>query len=356
MNNFLKNLSLSVSLQEKIIFAKHLAIMIKAGMPLLDAINMLQQQTRSRSMSKILESVVKDVSNGQFLSKSLEKYQSVFGDLFIQLIKVGETGGILSENLVYLADELKKKAELRRKVVGALIYPSIILLATLGIAGFLTIYIFPKIIPVFSSLKAELPITTKILISISNLLTQHGGLAMLALLIIVIVIWFLLKVRTIRFYWHRVLLSLPIVGKIARSVNMANFSRALGLLLKSDVKIVNAINITAGTLSNLVYRDELAKSSSNIEKGEYISKYLMTRGDLFPIMFANMIAVGERTGNLSETLLYLAEFYENSVDDLTKNLSNVLEPVLMVAMGVIVGFVAISIITPIYGVTQTLSR
>lgn len=342
-------------MQEKIIFAKHLAIMIKAGMPLLDSINMLRKQAKG-ALAKILEDVAKDVSNGQFLSKSLEKYESVFGNLFVQLIKVGETGGILSENLIYLAEELKKKAELKRKVIGALVYPAIILLATLGVSGFLTIYIFPKIIPIFSSLKTTLPATTKILIAVSNLLTQHGLAIFLVFVGLVIALWLVLKVRQVKFYYHRFLLVLPIVGKIVRDINMANFARTLGLLLKSGVQIVEAINITSETLSNLVYQKELATASSSIQKGEQVSKYLMTKTNLFPLMFSNMMAVGETTGNLSETLLYLSEFYESEVDELTKNLSNVLEPLLMVTMGIVVGFVAISIITPIYGVTQTLGR
>lgn len=336
--------------------SRHLAIMIKAGMPLLNSINLLQKQTKSKFLSKILADVSKDVSNGQFLSKSLEKYKNVFGELFINIIRVGETSGILPENLNYLSDELKKKSEIRRKVLGALIYPIIIVMATLGITLLLTVFIFPKILPVFASLKVNLPLSTKILIAASNLLTQNGLLIFGILIVLMIVFAVLLRIKRVKFYYHKLIHYLPLVGRMSRDVNIANFTRTLGLLLKSGVKIVEAVNITSDTLTNLVYKKELQLAASQIQKGESISKYLSARPALFPPMLVNMISVGENTGNLSETLIYLADFYTSEIDEITKNLSNVLEPALMVVMGALVGFVAISIITPIYEITQTVSR
>ncbi|OGY62337.1 MAG: hypothetical protein A2745_02840 [Candidatus Harrisonbacteria bacterium RIFCSPHIGHO2_01_FULL_44_13] len=356
MTSFSKNLFLRVPLQEKMIFARHLSIMIKAGMPLLDAITMLQKQTGSRSLAKILKDVAADINNGQFLSKSLEKYQDVFGNLFVNIIRVGETGGILPENLNFLSEELSKKAELRRKVIGAMVYPIVILAATFGVVGMLIVFVFPKILPVFASLNVKLPATTKLLIAISNLLTQRGVLVLAVAAAAILAFWLLLKIKTVKFYYHWFLLRTPILGKMARNVNMANFTRTLGLLLKSGIKIVESLDITSETLSNLVYVKELKTAAVNIQKGELISKYLSSRPNLFPPMLANMIAVGENTGNLSETLLYLSEFYENEVGDAAKNLSNVLEPIMMVTLGLIVGFVAISIISPIYQATQTIGR
>ncbi len=353
---FFRNLSLRVSLQEQILFTRHLAIIIKSGMPLLDALSMLKKQTKKRSMNKILEQVIKDVSNGQFLSASLEKYKSVFGDLFINIIKVGETSGILSENLEYLSQELKKSRELHKKVIGALIYPMVILIATLGVVAAMAIFIFPKIFPVFASLNIKLPATTRLLIASSNFLTQRGGTALVVAAGIIITIWLLLKVEKIRFFYHWSLLKIPLIGGMMTSVNMANFARTFGLLLKSGVKIVEAINITADTLPNLVYKKGLKEVAGNIQKGEAVSKYLLAHPNLFPAMASNMLAVGENTGNLSETLIYLSEFYESDLDELVKNLSTILEPALMVVMGLIVGFVAVSIITPIYSITQNLGH
>ena len=352
----IKNLFLKVSLQEKILLTRNLAIMVRAGMPLLDSINLLQGQTKSKSLAKILSGVAADVSNGQFLSKSLDKYHNVFGDLFTNIIRIGETSGTLPENLNYLSDELKKKSELRKKVIGALIYPIVIVTATFGITLMMAIFIFPKITPVFASLHVDLPMSTKILIAVSDLLTKNGLSALGALAGLIIAFWGLLKIYKIKFYSHLALIYLPLVGQMSRDVNIANFTRTLGMLLKSGIKIVEAINITSDTLSNLVYREELKKLAAHTQKGESISKYLSNHPRLFPPMLVNMISVGENTGNLSETLLYLADFYAARVDDITKNLSTALEPILMVVMGLTVGFVAISVISPIYQVTQTMGR
>lgn len=346
------NLFLSVSLQEKIIFARHLSIMVKAGMPILDAIKMLQKQTKSKSLKKILEHVADDVSNGQFMAVSLEKYRNIFGNLFINIIKVGESSGVLAENLLYLSDELQKKKELNKKVLGAMIYPIIILIATTGLVAMLTLFIFPKILPVFKSLGAQLPFATRVLIAISDFLKVYGLYTLGGTIIFLVLFYGSLKIQQIRYVWHWCILRIPIVGSLSRSVNMASFSRTLGILLRSGVKIVEALNITSETLSNLVYQRQLNTMSNNIQKGEQISKYLALHEFLFPPMLTNMVSVGENTGNLSETLIYLSDFYESEVNDLTKNLSSVLEPLLILIMGGIVAFVAIAIITPIYGLTQ----
>ncbi|PIU98519.1 hypothetical protein COS61_00970 [Candidatus Wolfebacteria bacterium CG03_land_8_20_14_0_80_40_12] len=352
MNKFF----LRVPLQEKILFAKHLAIMIKAGMSILDGLEMLKKQARSKSMLKILDQLVSDVSNGQFLSTSLEQFRNVFGDFTINVIRVGETSGILYENLNYLSEELSKKQALRRKVIGSLIYPIVIIVATFGIAGFLTVYIFPKILPVFKSLNVKLPFATELLIAISGFLIQYGTFVLLGIIAFIVFMWLILKIKTVRFLLARLIISLPLVGKISRNYNVASFCRTLGLLLKSDIKVVEAVSITADTINNLIYKKELKHISANITKGEEISKNLKEKPNLFPLMLSQMIAIGENTGNLDETLLYLSDFYEKEIEELTKNLSTVLEPALMVLMGIIVGFIAVSIITPIYEVTQGLKK
>jgi type IV pilus assembly protein PilC len=220
----------------------------------------------------------------------------------------------------------------------------------------LTVFIFPKILPVFKTLNVELPATTKTLIAISNLLTNYGPAVVAGLAIFLVAFWAILKVNKVRYYFHWFILLVPIFGRIFRDVNLANFTRTLGLTLKSGVKVVEALNITAESLSNLVYKKQILKVAEEVSKGEALAPFFATKPRLFPSILSQMISVGEASGNLSETLLYLSDFYEGEVNDITKNLSNVLEPILMVLMGVIVGFVAISIITPIYEVTQTIGR
>lgn len=343
-------------MQEKIIFTRHLAIIIKSGMTLIDALEMLKKQTKSRSFVKILDQVIKDVTGGQSLSDSLGKYKNIFGDLFVNFIRVGESSGALAENLEYLSQELKKKREIRKKITSAMIYPAVILVATVGIVALLVLFIFPKIFPVFTSLNVKLPVTTRLLIAGSDLIAKKGGIILALLAAAVLIFWLLLKIPKVRFYSHWLLLKMPLLGGMAVSVNMTSFSRTFGLLLKSGIKIVEAVNITADTLTNLIYRQELKALAVSIQKGETLAKHLTAKPHLFPAMASGMVAIGENTGNLSETLVYLSEFYESELDELVKNLTDVLEPLLMVTMGVVVGFIAISIITPIYGITQTVGR
>jgi type IV pilus assembly protein PilC len=347
---------LHVPLQEKVLFTRHLSIGIKSGMTLTGALELIREQTRSRSLKIIIDQVMEDIQSGIFLAKSLERYKNVFGNLFINIIKIGESSGTLSENLNYLTEELKKRAALHSKVRGALIYPSVVLVATIGIAGAMIIFIFPKILPVFASLDIKLPFTTRALIALSNALSNHGLLIGVGAVLFVIGVIVLLKIRAVKHVVHHVLLYVPVVRKIVVQVNMANFARTFGLLLKSGVNIIEAVNITAETTENLVYQHELKASSSVLQKGEFLSSYLSKNSKLFPPIAANMIRVGENTGNLVDNLDYVSGYYEGEVDDFVKNLSSIIEPALMLVMGVIVGFIALSIITPIYSLTQGLTR
>ncbi len=344
----------SISTKEKTLFAKRLSFLIKSGVPIIQSLRILQKQSSSSSRTKILDQVIVDVSNGQFLSTSLAKFGHVFDQFAINLIKIGEESGTLDANLEYLADEMKKKHLLRRKVIGAMIYPIFIVVATLGMAGLLTVYIFPKILPIFASLNVNLPITTRILIFASDFLSKYGwalGLGLVALAIG----WFsLLRLPTVRFWFERLIFRLPLIGSISQNYHMANFCRTLGLLLKSDIRIVRAFSIASETTSNLVYKRALQSISGEVNKGEKITSYMEKHPKLFPHILSQMLSIGEATGRLDETLIYLSELYENEVDELTKNLSTVIEPALMIFMGILVGFIAVSIITPIYEVTRHL--
>lgn len=347
-----QNAFLHVGIQEQILFARHLSIMIKAGMSLIDSLEMLKRQAKSRSMKLILEAATKAVSSGQFLAAALEPYKHIFGELFVNIVRIGETSGTLPENLNYLAQELTKKRQLATKIKGALFYPIIILVGTVGIITLLMTFVLPKILPVFQSLNVRLPLPTRLLIAVSNFAQEYVFVIFAGIAVIVVAFILLLRVSTFAYIIEQVMLRIPIVGTMVQGVNIVNFTRTLGILLKSGARIVESVNTTATTLDNLVYREALFGAAEDIRKGEQLSSHLMKYPALFPDMLHQMIAVGENTGNLSETLLYLAEYYEEEVDNTTKNLSTVLEPLLLIFMGVIVGFVAIAIITPIYGITQ----
>lgn len=336
-------------------FVKRLSFLTKAGIPILDSLHMIREQTSGKGYARILDSVISDVSNGQYLSTSLAKYKHLFGDFSINIISFGESTGILSENLEYLADELKKRQILRKKIIGAFIYPIVVTLATFGITGFLMIYLFPKIMPVFSSLHIKLPLSTRIVIFLSTFITNNGMAIIATLLSLIIIFAILLKKNTtFHFYFDKLIMKIPFIGNIIRAYNLANATRTMGLLLKSGLIISDALPITEKTTTNLVYKKEFHNITETVNRGDRISSYLKTRRSLFPDVLSQIISVGERSGNLSNSLIYLSELYETEVDDFTKNISSLIEPVMMIVMGVLVGFIAISIITPIYSITQNL--
>lgn len=347
---------LHIPLSEKILFAKHLSLMVKTGMPLLDSVRFIRRQVRSSSFRYVLEQVERDVENGKFLSASLGQFHRSFGDLFINVVRVGEASGTLGENLAHLAAELKKARALRQKIRSALIYPTIILVATLGIVSVLVFFVMPRILPIFQSLRIELPPTTRALVFVSTTLLNYG-LTALAVLGAVLLLWLLLlRIRGVRFFAHWLILMLPFTRSVSRMANVAESTRTLGLLLKSGVQIVEAVRITAESSRNLLYRRAFLEIMEAVKRGEALYTFLARHEHLFPPTVAHMIEVGETTGSLEENLFYLADFYENEVDETTKNLSVVLEPLLLLLMGGIVGFVAIAIITPIYEVTQSLRK
>lgn len=352
----LNNLFFRMSLNDKMLFARHMEMMTRSGMQILESLEILKKQTTSKPFIRILDGLIADVRNGHFLSVGMERYRSVFGDFFINLVRVGETSGTLSENFRYLSIELGKKGELNKKIRGAMAYPVIILFATLGITGILSFVIFPKILPVLENIHVELPWTTRVFIATSNFMLHYGAWLFLGLLVGAAALLLLLRNRGFRYAWHRFLLSLPFVGRLMTEVNIINIARTVNLLLKGGVKIVQALEVTADTLTNLVYRDEIKRVAQAVQRGEPMSQLMIADPKLFPPTFAQMSMVGENTGKLDETLVFLADFYEAELDNSTKSMSNILEPLLLLLMGGVVMFVALSIITPIYKITQTLGR
>jgi type IV pilus assembly protein PilC len=344
-----------LSTHEKELFVKRLSYLLKAGIPILQSLEMIKDQTDSKFQKKIIQSLIEDVANGQSLYNSLKRFKNIFGDFVINVIRIGEDTGTLDQNLNYLAEELKNRRLLSRKIVSAFIYPAFIALATIGITALLIIFIFPKILPIFKSLNVSLPITTRFLIAFSGFLTAHGWQVLTGLVLFIIIFGLVLKLKKVRIFIDNTTPFVPIIGKILQNYQLANVSRTLGILLKSNVTLIESIKITAETTPNLIYKRMLEKMGDNILKGKKISNQFHEFPRFFPVLIPQMLSIGETTGNLSESFLYLSEFYEAEVDEMTKNLSNILEPILMIFMGIIVGSVVISIIMPIYGITQNLN-
>ncbi|KKT82789.1 MAG: hypothetical protein A2925_04740 [Candidatus Yanofskybacteria bacterium RIFCSPLOWO2_01_FULL_44_22] len=352
----LENIFFRLSLKEKMLFSRHMEVMVKSGMQILQSLEILKKQTKSAAFKKILEQIIGDVKNGHFLSSGLERYRNVFGDFFINLVRVGETSGTLAENLQYLTEELKKKDELKKKVRGAMIYPIVIFVATIGITSLMTFVIFPKILPILKSINVELPMVTVVFVAVSTFMISYGALVFAGIAALFIALFLILRIPVVRFQWHKLLLATPYVGNMVQTVNIISLARTVGLLLRAGIKIVEALEITSSTMTNLVYRKEVRSVAEGVRKGDQMSKYFIDNPKIFPSIFSQMIVVGENTGKLDESILFLADFYESELDEATKAMSNILEPIMLLIMGLIVSFVALAIITPIYKITQTLGR
>lgn len=343
---------LSITTREKIMFAKHLAIMLDSGIPLREALEVMSGQVSSKSLQRMLAVMIRDLSDGFTLSSSLEKFPRVFKPFSVSIIRVGESSGTLPSALHYQGQQLEKAKELEGKIRGALLYPMIIFFGAIGIAGYLSFGILPKLLPMFSSLNVKLPPTTTALLNMSSFITHQWGWILGVTAVVVIGSILLYRLHSFKYAVHRMLLRMPIFGPMVRAVQVAFFTRILGILLSSGVQIVQAIAVTAVSSSNLVYQKKLKEISERVERGEAITDELEKTPSLFPKMTTGMIKVGDRTGHLAQSLMNAAEFSEKEVDEATKTLATLIEPLTLLLVGGMVGFIALSIITPIYKITE----
>ncbi len=345
----------TVSFQDKLFFTKHLATMLQAGIPLSEALETLHEQAQSAGMQKVLLHAIEEVKNGKSLEESLSQYPKTFDKFYTSLIEVGEQSGTLEKSLSFLAKQLTKDYNLRKKIQGALLYPALIFFSTIVMGSFITIFVLPKLVDFFEAFDFPLPITTKILLWFAVIAKNHGIVLVSCMILSVILFFFLIRIKSVKKIWHKYILHFPIFGKFLMYAQLARFSRNFGVLLESGLPVNRSLHVTAHTLSNLIYQKSVYQLSNQLEKGESLHDALMEKNfSHFPPIVRKMIGVGEKTGNLDNTLLYLSDFYEEEIDNMSKNLSTILEPLLLLVIGIMVGFVAIAIISPIYELTGSI--
>ena len=355
------NLSISisnrVSYTEKLLFTKHLDTMVKAGIPIDEALETIYEQTKSPYFKQVLKSLMNDTANGQSLAKSFRKFPKVFDQFFISMISVGEESGRLEENLDFLSKQLAKDNSLRKKVRGALLYPAIVLSATLVMGTFIAFFVLPRLVEFFESFDIELPLPTKILLFVANAFKDYGIYIIATIITFSFLFRFLVTKTRLKKTWHRMIIKIPIFGNLIMYSQIARFARNFGTLIKSGVPISKSLDITADTLSNIKFKADLEEIGRELTKGKSVGNMMKKNNySEYPPIVSRMIMVGEKTGKLEETLLYLSEYYEDEVDDISKNLSTILEPVLLLVIGLVVGFVAISIVSPIYELTGSIRK
>lgn len=341
--------STGVKGRDLVIFTRELSTMISAGVPIMRALNILKEQSESSVLKQVISEVASDVQGGKSLSEALSRHPKIFSSIYVNMVRAGEAGGILDDVLKRLAFQQEKDAALRGKIRAAMVYPVVISAVTMIAFFVLMTFIVPKIGKILTSLGGtELPIYTRALLTLSDTMKQPAFIVSVLVAVVVGAIVFRRYIKTSRgrYVWHSFLLRIPVIKVIITKTAIARFSRIFASLMGAGVPIVEAIETTAGAIGNAVIEKELLGSSKAIQAGSQLSMELQ-KSPHFPPIVAQMLSVGEETGETEKVVLKVAEFYEEEVDTAVGALSSVIEPVMIVVLGGMVGLIAMSVFGPI---------
>jgi type IV pilus assembly protein PilC len=344
----------TVKMNEKITFARNLGSMIEAGLPISRALSVIERQTKNPKFKNILIEVQDDIRQGNSLSASLLKHPSVFSSIFTSMVKAGEESGGLSESLKLVSLQMEKTYLLKKKIKGAMMYPGIIIFAMLLVGALMMIYVVPTLTQTFKELNVDLPFSTQIIIFISDLMKNYSLLMLLVLLALIGGLYALVHNPKGKRAIDYIFIKMPVISGMVFEANAAQTTRTLSSLLSSGVEVVTALDITRDVLSNSYYKDVLKKASEDVQKGVLLSKIFDENNKIYPVFVSEMVSVGEETGKLPEMLQKVAIFYEEDIDQKTKNMSTIIEPFLMILIGGAVGFFALSMISPTYSLIDGL--
>lgn len=338
----------SVKDKDIVIFTRQFATMIGAGLPLVQALEILSKQTENKAFANIIGEVKNDVEGGSTFADALKKHPRVFSDLYANMVAAGETGGILDTILIRLSSYIEKAQSLKRKVKGAMVYPSVVITVAIMVIVIIMVFVVPTFSKMFTQLGGELPAPTQFIIKLSNFLGGTGGLVILAsvIAIVVFVVQFN-RTEVGKKTIDTLVLRLPIVGILLRKVAVAKFTRTLGTLISSGVPILDGLNITAKTAGNKVIEKAVMEVRKGVSEGQTVAEPL-SNSKVFPPMVTQMIAVGESTGALDSMLDKIADFYDDEVDIAVASLTSMIEPMLMVFLGGTVGFIVVAMYLPIF--------
>lgn len=341
-----------ITTTDKILFTRNLQVMIKAGLPISKALEILVKQTPKKNFKKIIQTISQNVQKGKSLADSLALYPKVFPPLFVNMIKVGEIGGELEKVLDQLATQMKKDSDLLSNIRSAMIYPVIILSLMIVVVTIMVIFVLPQLADVFRDIQADLPLTTRIIIGLSDFISEYGIYVLIGIVLLGILIYIIIRTKKGRRRFHRLLLMIPILGLNIKKVNLARFARTTSTLLTSGVPIIKTLNITGEVLGNSIYQEQIIAASEQVKKGTRLVDILDQDRKLFPPLITQMVAVGEETGSLDKILKDVAEFYEADVTRTTEDLASIIEPILMISLGIGVAIMAIAIVSPIYSLME----
>jgi type IV pilus assembly protein PilC len=339
---------------ELVLFARQLATMISAGVPLLESLEILKEQAESAGFKVVLDDVIAEIRGGKDLSQCLEKYPRVFSNVFVSMIRAGEASGQLDEILQRLADYMEATAKLKRDIKAAMTYPVISLVLVLGITAFLMIGIVPKFKEVFDSLEITLPRLTSIVMNTSLWCSDNWHILAGAITGLVMALGAYKRTRPGRRLFDKLKLSVPIFGPLFRKVALSRFSRTFATLIKSGVPILGALEIVADTSGNVMISDVVSAARENVRQGDTLSEPL-SKSTVFPPMVTRMIGIGEKSGSLETLLEKISQFYDEQVAAEVKSLTSLIEPLLIGVMGFLVGGIVLAVFLPIFELQKKLA-
>ncbi|VBB06879.1 bacterial general secretion pathway protein f signature [Lucifera butyrica] len=338
-----------VKIKELAVFCRQFATMVDAGVPLITCLNILIEQAGSKRLKTVLQDVYKRVREGEALSRAMADYPRVFPEIMVNMIEAGEVGGVMDDMLTRLAAHFEKEYKLNEKVKSSLTYPAVVISMAVVVVIFILTFVLPTFMNMFKNMKVELPMPTRMLLAISGFLRQDWPLLIVLLLAGTIGLGFAYKQERVRFFIDSFLLRLPVYGVLLRKIAIARFSRTLSTLVRGGVSLITALEVVKRTTGNLNMITALTRAQKDVKEGLSLANTLAAC-QVFTPMVVQMTAIGEESGTLDTMLEKIADFYENEVDDMVGRLSSIMEPVIVGILGVVIGFIVISIMLPLFDV------
>lgn len=340
---------------ELVMMTRNLGSMITAGLTVSRALSVIERQSSNPRLKGVIKQVTKRINEGDSFNETLKDYPEVFNDLYVAMVKAGEESGKLAEALQILAVQMQRASNLKKKIKGAMIYPAIVITIMVIIGILMMIFVMPQITSVFKGMGKELPATTQFLITTSDFMAANSIMVFVGLIAGVSALVYFTKTWIGKRIISWTVVRLPVIGTIAKEANSARTARTMSSLLGSGVDMLRSIEITEEVMQNLYYKEILREAAVRVEKGTALSETFVEHNKLYPILVGEMIMVGEETGQIAGMLSELANFYETEVERKTKDLSTIIEPLLMVVIGGSVGFFALALIAPIYSISDGLA-
>lgn len=354
INAWISDHLVRVPIMQKILFVSHLKTMVKAGLSLIDALRILGAEIENKKLRSVIGQITIGVEEGLQLSEVLAKYPKIFPSIYVSMIGAGETAGKMETALDQVSVQMKKNHELSSRIKGAMMYPAVIVTAMIGISIEVVVFILPKLLIMFKDFGAQLPLPTRILIFITDSTAKYGLWMLAFIIIFIITAFWLIKKPKVKRVVHATNLALPIIGGIIKKINLARFTLTLSSLLESTIPIIDATRISSEVLGNVIYKDSLLIVSESLKKGETLSDILRRFPKIFPPMVTEMIMVGERSGKTEDMLRELAEFYGNEVDTTMRNFTTIIEPIIILVLGLAVAGIAVAVIMPMYSLAESI--